>query len=183
MNDFIDNSEDFNEDFAAQPADTTHLMHIVALAGEYCAVLADAPSMEKENFVAAMLRLLPSLYLEFGSTEPQGNDPSFFLTQYLEEDDYMSVSRGIAALLGEDDSYLETIEEDMKYSDTPIGASVSEGLTDIYQDLFNFITEVRESEGLQLAEAYDACHENFVMYWSATLCSVLRPLNNIRYGK
>ncbi len=40
--------------------------------------------------------------------------------------------------MGEDDVFLETFEEDMKYSDTPVAASVSESLADIFQPLYNF---------------------------------------------
>ena len=84
--------------------------------------------------------------------------------------------------MGPDDTFLETFEQDMKYSDTPIAASVSESLADIYQPLYNFIMIVRETEGSELVGAYLECHENFETYWSQTLCNVLRALNNIRYG-
>ncbi len=83
--------------------------------------------------------------------------------------------------MGEDDVFLETFEEDMKYSDTPVAASISESLADIFQPLYNFISVVKDSEGDNAAGAFRECKENFESYWSQTLCNVMRALNNIRY--
>ena len=84
--------------------------------------------------------------------------------------------------MGPDDIFLETFEEDMKYSETPIAASISESLADLFQPLYNFISVVKDSEGDKLVEAYINCKEDFISYWSQTLCNVLRALNNVRYS-
>ncbi|MDE6235889.1 MAG: DUF5063 domain-containing protein [Muribaculaceae bacterium] len=113
------------------------------------------------------------------SLEEEG--ASTYYANYVDEDYYESVRRHIEGLLGPDDVFLETFEEDMKYSDTPIAASVAECLADIFQPLYNFISVVKETDGDELEGAYRECHENFVAYWSQTLCNVLRALNNIYY--
>ena len=99
----------------------------------------------------------------------------------LEEDYYESVRRGIESIMGEDDVYLEVFEEEMKYSDTPVSASISEGLSDIFQVLYNFLSTVRDATdevtGLALLEV----RNDFRNYWSATLCNVLRAVNHIAY--
>lgn len=61
----------------------------------------------------------------------------------LEEDYYDAVRMRVAALLGEDDTYLEVFEQDMKYSDTPIAASISEGLADLFQVFYNIVQTAR----------------------------------------
>lgn len=100
---------------------------------------------------------------------------------YVDEDYYNAVRRHMEQLFGPDDTFLETFEEDMKYSDTPIAASVSECLADIFQPLYNFISIVKDTEGEHLEGAYRQCHEEFCAYWSQTLCNVLRALNHIYY--
>lgn len=162
------------------PDTRTHLLKILALSGEYCALMQNATGMEKNDLVNQLLDILPNLYRKFGITPKTGADDTFFSNEYLEENQYMEIKNSIASLLAEDDTYLETVAEDMKYSDTPIGASISEGLADIYQDLFNFVAEVRQSEGMTLEEAFDLCKENYNLYWSQTLCNILRPLNALR---
>ena len=60
---------------------------------------------------------------------------------------------------------------------------MSENLADRYQDLYNFMVTVRESEGALSQQAIADCRYNFELYWSRALCKVLRALNNIRYSR
>ena len=85
--------------------------------------------------------------------------------------------------MAEDDTYLEVFEEDMKYSDTPVSASIAEGLADIFQALYNFINTVRDSTDEVTAMAILAVRDDFKAYWSATLCNVLRALNHLAYNQ
>lgn len=169
----------------------TRLLHITALASEYCNAVQNAISSEQNDFVIEMTSLLPRLYWEFGDLSPESvpsetvsleeEEEDEYYGTYVDEDFYDSIRRGVETLLGPDDTYLETFEEDMKYSDTPIAASISEGLADIFQALFNFISIVKDTDGDSLEGSYRQCHEAFADYWSQTACNVLRALNNIRY--
>mgnify|MGYP000766164903 CR=1 FL=1 len=161
------------------------LLAVTALASDYCAALENAREMERREFVMAMLDFLPRIYWEFSSINVDEADDSAeyeYFPSYVDEDFYESVRRNAEMLLGPDDTFLETFEEDMKYSETPIAASVSESLADIFQPLYNFISVVRESEGESAGAAFRECKENFESYWAQTLCNVMRPLNNIRYS-
>ncbi len=161
----------------------TRLINLVALCSEYCATLENSGDMEKEDFVNVLLGYLPRIYFEFhdidGGESASLDEWGVGLTDHLDEVQYESVRIQLAALLGEDDTYLETFEKDMKYSDTPIATTISENLADIYQPLYDFVAEVRESEGDNLEEAFRACKDSFREYWSQTLCNVLRALNSI----
>lgn len=161
------------------------LLNIVALATDYCGALEHAREIDKQmDFIIEILGYLPRLYWEFSDmvVEDVTSDLDYdYYPSYVDEDFYDSVRRNVEAVMGEDDVFLETFEEDMKYSDTPIAASISECLADIFQPLYNFISIVRESNGEQIMGAYSECRENFVSYWAQTLCNVLRALNNIRF--
>ena len=85
--------------------------------------------------------------------------------------------------MGEDDTYLEVFEEDMKYSDTPVAASVSEGLADIFQAMYNFIESVKDSTDATVELALAAMRDDFRSFWSAPLCNVLRALNHIKMNQ
>lgn len=161
------------------------LLSTTSLASRYCMALENAREMEKDEFVREMLSLLPAIYLDFSSIDveelPEQSEFEYFAS-YVDEDFYESVRRNVETLMGPDDVFLETFEEDMKYSDTPIGASVSECLADIFQPLYNFISVVRDSDGESAPGAFRECRENFEGYWSQTLCNVMRALNHIRYS-
>lgn len=155
----------------------------IALCNEYCSALEHARESERDEFVNAMLRLLPRLYISASDLRPDEASltEDAYLEETLDEDYYESIRRSVETLLGEDDTYLEVFEEDMKYSDTPIAASVSEGLADIFQVLYNLLEVVRDAPEDLVASALAAVKDDFETYWSRTLCNVLRAVNHIRY--
>ena len=163
-----------------------NVLSFIGLANEYCMALSNVYETEKEEFVAEMLRLLPRIYITMSDVraEELSDEEDYYnnFSSYVDEDYYESIRRGVDSIMGEDDTFLETFEEDMKYSDTPIASSVAECLADIFQDLFNFVSLVKESEGEQTQEALAECKENFESYWAQTLCNVMRALNHIRYS-
>lgn len=159
----------------------------LALCNEYCAAAENARETDRSEFVATMLRLLPRLYiaatnLRTSDEESMEQPEDIYLTPILEEEYYDSVRLGIENLMGPDDTYLEVFEEDMKYSDTPIAASVAEGLTDIFQSLYNLLENIKSAPDHVTLSSLIAAKEDFEGYWSRILCNVMRALNNIKYS-
>lgn len=162
----------------------TRLMNIVSLSTAYCIALENARENDKQDFIAEVLDYLPRIYWEFSDLqyEESGLAEFEFFQDYVDEDYYESIRRNVESLLGPDDVFLETFEEDMKYSDTPVAASISESLADIFQPLFNFISIVKDTDGESIEVAFQECRENFMSYWSQTLCNVMRALNRLRFN-
>ncbi len=164
---------------------TTNAITFIGLCNEYCVAVENARETDRDEFVNLMLRLLPRLYITATDLVAAGDDEradDVFLADALDEDYYEALRRNMEELLGPDDVYLEVFEEDMKYSDTPVAASVSEGLADIFQSLYNFISTVRDSTDEVVSGAIATETEEFRSFWSSTLCNTLRALNHIRYN-
>ena len=160
------------------------LLEIVSLSKSYCDLCQEAREYQKGEFIDRTLDILPRLYWNFFDIEAGITlEEDEFFGSYVDEEIYEQIRRSIASVIGGDDLFLETFEEDMKYSETPISASISEGMADIFQPLYNFVSIVRDSEGMQLEEAYISCKEDFENYWSQTLCNILKALNNIKYSR
>ncbi len=160
-------------------------MSVVVLATNYCHTLENARDYEKDEFIVRVLDLLPRIYWEFSDLnedEMAGSADYEYFPSYVDEDYYSSILRNVESIMGPDDVFLETFEEDMKYSDTPVAASISESLADIFQPLYNFVGVVKDSDGDSVQEAFKECKENFISYWAQTLCNVMRALNNLRYN-
>lgn len=154
----------------------------IALANEYCEAIERAGEDEREDFINKMTRLLPRIYITASDIKADGlDDDTYFINDSLDEDTYNLRRRDIEILLGEDDSYLEVFEEDMKYSDTPIAASIAEGLCDIFQALYNFLENVKSGMTDAIDDSISAVCDDFRQYWSQSLCNVLRALNHIKY--
>ncbi|MBO4379492.1 MAG: DUF5063 domain-containing protein [Muribaculaceae bacterium] len=153
----------------------------IALCNEYCGEVENAPLDEKDAFVEKMVRMLPRIYIS--ALDLRIDDEAVvdgpFLEGVLEEDYYDAIRRRMETLFGADDTYLEVFEEDMKYSDTPIAAYISENLADIFQVLYNFIEMVKDAPTPFILSALVAVKEDFSTYWGQILCNVMRALNHL----
>ena len=150
------------------------------LCAEYCALAAGCAGHTPGRFTEAMLRLLPRIYICAADLKADTTiDDNIWIDAALTEEQYNEVREQISVVMGENDTYLEVFEEDMKYSDTPLAASVSENLADIYQVLYDYLNTVRLGTDQVTAQAIATVKESFRDYWSATLCNVLRALNRI----
>ena len=154
----------------------------IALANEYCSAIEKAPEFDKPDFLVQMLKLLPRIYISASDINIKESSEEYYIEPYLDEDVYNNVRSNIAALMAEDDVFLETFEEDMKYSDTPVSASISEDLADIYQELYNLVASVRDVDNEAIRSILITCKEDFATFWGQTLCNVLRALHSAFYN-
>ncbi len=155
----------------------------IAMANEYCHAMENPFELEKDGFIACMLRLLPRIYISASDIKNNVIDDNYFAEGYLDEDTYNSVRENISRLLEPDDVYLEVFMDDMKYSDTPLGTSISENLTDIYQVMYNVIAGVKDAPNEIINEILANCRNDFETYWGQTLCNVLRAIHSLKYNE
>lgn len=159
---------------------TNNSLAFIALCNEFCSAAENCLSMEPRAFIHDMLRLLPRIYISASDIEADSLMDGY-IDQALSEDNYEEIRRNLSVILGKYDTYLEAFEEDMKYSETPIGSSVSENLADLFQVFYNLLETVRDATEEVAEMALAAVKEDFCDYWGQTLCNVMRPLNNIYY--
>lgn len=157
----------------------TNSLALVALARQYCAEIDNTVqnTVEREALLKMCVRLLPRLYIALSDLPDKEWDTAGYISNVIEEDEYNAVRSRLQSILGEDDTYLEVFEEDMKYSETPIAASISEGLADIYQSMYNFTETVREAPEEVISEALEAVKDEFRTFLSGAICNVMRPIN------
>ncbi|MCM1164015.1 MAG: DUF5063 domain-containing protein [Muribaculaceae bacterium] len=156
-------------------------LSLIGLCREYCTTIEGVETISAPEFLASMVRLLPRIYITATDLERQvtmSGDDEGGLDNYLEEDYYEALRLKLENLFGPDDVYLEVFEEEMKYSDTPIGVSVAEGLCDLFQVFYNFVEAIKGSIDNELmAMAINAMRDEFETTWSQQLVNVMRPLN------
>lgn len=162
---------------------SNNTLAFIALCNEYCAAIEHVLSTESNEFVESMLRLLPRIYISITDAKVdlmlgEGG----YIAPALDEETYDNVRQNIAQLLGEDDTFLEVFVEDMKYSDTPIAATVSESLADLFQVFYDFLEACRDAPNALINEALAAVKESFADFWSQTLANVFRALNAIKFN-
>ncbi len=154
----------------------------IALCNEYCALAEKTRELELREFTGELLRLLPRIYMTAADLNINSDFDDAYIESILEEDSYDMIRRNLEMLFGEHDTYLEVFEADMKYSDTPIGASIAEGLADLFQVFYNFIETVRDATDDVTISALSAIKEDFQYFWGQILCNVMRPLHTLYYN-
>ena len=152
------------------------------MALEYCSFVEGASHNGVYDFVDKATKILPLLYLKASLLPKVESDDIYEPEYHVTEDMYETVRSGIAGLLEERDTYLDTFHQDMQYSDTPIVAYISEDLADIYQDIKDFVSIYRIGIEEQMYEALYNCRINFKNYWGQKITNVLRPLHGIAFS-
>ena len=157
-------------------------VEFVTVSVQYCAFIEQLESSTTTELSDTLTKLLPLLYLKallVPETDTVTDDePETTVT----EGDYNYISSKLYGVFGANDTYLEVFLQDMKYSETPIAASISEDLADIYQDLKNFITIYERGVTENMNDALSLCSDNFKSYWGQKLVNVLRALHSLRFA-
>ena len=156
----------------------------IALTNEYCHAIETVEPQESNRmdsnlpFVHQMLKLLPRIYIVATDLyDGMGDMTDEFIESSLDENTYDLVRQKLSQVMGDDDTYLETNLDDMQFSDTPVSATVSENLADLYQEFYNLVHAVQDIPTELQVLLIDSCVNNFRSYWGQTLCNVLRALH------
>lgn len=156
-----------------------NVVEFVTVGVEYCRLLEQAMEYDRKEFIDRCVKILPLLYLKatlLPEGEPVSDDPA---EEFVTEEAYGMISNTVASILGSKDDYLETFHPEMKFSDTPVLANISEDLSDIYQDIKNLTSIYSIGYEPSMNDALIACKENFAAFWGQKLVNALGALHHI----
>lgn len=157
-------------------------IEFVSVAKTFCDFMDQLESMNKSMFLDTMLRLLPVVYIKGTLLPENGLLSDDDLETFATEEQYAVLSQTISTLMGTDNTYLEVFSPEISYSDTPVTSLISENITDIWQDLFNFISVYHLGNDQTMNDALFVCRTNFEELWGQSLVNVLRALHNCKYS-
>ena len=152
-------------------------IEFVTVAVQLCIYLEKVAEYEREDFLDKILSILPLIYLKARLVPKSELELDGYTEQFVTEQEYEAVRQSIAAQLGSDDTYLEVYMEDMRYSDEPITAFISENIADIYQEMKDLACNYQTQNESVMNDALVACLEAFEQHWGQKLLNVLRPLH------
>ena len=158
-----------------------NIIEFVTVGVEFCSFIERANDIPRTDFIDTAVKLLPLLYLKAALLPESEKEFDSMTEHFVTEEVYEYIRTLLCRKLGEDDSYLEVFHEDMQYSETPVVANISEDLTDIYQDIKDFVSTFSLGNEESSREALDSCRENFAAYWGQKLVNVLRALHHLRF--
>lgn len=154
-------------------------IEFVTVAVQLCLYLEQIEGQDKSEFVEKMLCLLPLLYLKARLLPKATEELDGFPERFVSEQEYEDIRQKVAQCMGADDTYLEVFVEDMRYSDEPITAFVSENIADIYQEVKDLACNYQTRDEAVMNDALVNCLEAFEQHWGQKLLNVLRPLHAV----
>lgn len=158
---------------------TPEVIEFVTVSAQTCLLLEHLNELDRHDLTSRLLKLLPLLYLKTQALSLPEQQLDGYVQQFVSEDDYNAVQEGVKSILGTDDAYLEVFMEDMRYSDEPITAFLSENLADIYQELKDMAANYQTAEEDIMNDAVLACIESFRQHWGQKLLNALRALHSL----
>lgn len=159
-----------------------NVIEFVALANEYCNFLEESRSHKRVVIKAYLLRIIPLIYFRaviLPEPEPAGEEEN---EKFVTEQDYINIENQLEEKFGEQDAFLEVFDPLMQESEHPVPQSLAENLTDIYQELKNFITLYRLMDIEKMNDAIWECKTNFKNEWGQKVVNTLRALHMISFG-
>jgi hypothetical protein len=149
----------------------------VALCRKYVEYLERLPDKEIMSFWEAQLQLLSDIYKGIFSLPEIEVRYSFDVDKFVTEKGYNKVLKGLLGIVGGLDTFPDFSDLSYPGSVKVVNASLSELLTDIYQELKDFVL-LYETETLEnMNDAIAECADTFGRYWGVKLLTSLRIIH------
>jgi hypothetical protein len=165
-----------------EPVYARNIVDFVAVANEFCKYLDHAQELKGDDLLKILQRILPFLYLK-GSLLPlfepyfeDGNE------KFVTESDWNKIHETLKSKLGTANDYLEVFDEKLNELEGPVISSISENMTDIYQDLKNFLLLYQTGTNEVMNDAVWECRMNFENYWGQKLVNAMRAIHKFIYS-
>jgi hypothetical protein len=166
---------------AKNPIYSQAVLDFVTTCRDFCIFVEHSEKHDIRKFIDYSHKILPLLYLRAACLPSLDSKFEDFNERFVTEKDYESVRKKMLTKLGQYDTYEEVFDPGKEDSDDVIGASISENMADIYQDLKDFILLYEIGSNEVMYEAIWACRQSFEIYWGQRLTNALRALHFLRY--
>ncbi len=156
------------------------VIEFITVTKEFVQLLEECSSFDKDTFISHSHKILALLYLKTTMLPKFDSEFENFSDNSVTELDWVNLNNELLLLIGDDDDYYDTFDISQE-SYEPVHSSISENLTDIYQDLKNCIEIYKIGTSETSNEALYECQQNFETIWGQKLVSALKELHSIKY--
>jgi hypothetical protein len=155
------------------------VIEFVAVATEYCYLIESVSERKTSVLVDVSRKLLSLLYLKTSLLPEISPLLEEGLEKYVTELDYNHWLEKWSVKLGEYDLFYEVFDPEIQFGSETVTASISEGLTDIYQDLKDCVSAYSLGDEEIMNDAVAECVNHFRDFWGQRLVNVLRALHQL----
>lgn len=158
------------------------VVEFAASANEYCKYLEGTKDINGIEILKVMQRLMSFIYLRASLLpllDPLMEEPN---EKTVTEFDWTRMHENLLAKMGNNDPF-PVIVSVGDPSDGLYTGSISEYLTDIYQDLKNFVVSYKSGQEAVMNDAVWEVLMNFEEFWGKKLLNVLSAIHTVLYSE
>lgn len=146
------------------PVYSKDVIEFLTVANEYCLFTEKTEQYTKEDIILYYVKICPLLYIK-GILLPQleGNE-SEITERYVTEENWEIIFNTLRRKMGDDDLFWD-IDHDHTNDKTIRKLSISEHITDVYQDLKDFIMLYQKNTHAAKMNAVAECNRLFGTNW------------------
>ncbi|MDO9615553.1 MAG: DUF5063 domain-containing protein [Bacteroidota bacterium] len=160
-----------------------NVIEFITVANEFCSFLERSESLETPDFLGRLQKILPLLYLKASLLPEFEFEADDDLEKFVSEMDYNQIQQKILRHTGANDDYQEVFLSEMQFSESALTASISENLSDIYQEMKVLVMSFRMMNDEVMEQAIWECKNNFSQLWGQSLVNCLRAIHNLIYAE
>jgi hypothetical protein len=120
------------------PVFSKKVLEMITVANEYCHFLETASEYPLSDFLGFLQKILPLIYLKASLLPDIRVSDEDATEHYVTEEEWEAMFNELHRKLDDADLYL-FLDHDKNNNTDPIRGSIAESITDIYQDLKDFI--------------------------------------------
>ena len=170
-----------NKEVLNQAVYSPLVLEFLSIAQKYCLFIEEIDRHEKNEIFDAMHKALPLLYVK-GSLLPEVYVEDFSINEkYVTAEHWQDIFNELRRKFGNDDEYW-FIENDNPLNDLVKG-SISDNLTDIYQDMKDFVIlyqkPIRDAKKIAVWEI----KELFRAHWGVRAVNLLKVIHYKLYNE
>lgn len=166
----------------SEPVLSRNVVEFVAVANEFCKYAEHAQELKGDELLKILQRILPLLYLKASllpKLEPYFEDGN---ERFVTENDWKRIRHNLREKFGTADDYQEVFDDRNREREGQFEASVSEDLTDMYQDIKDFLLLYQTGTNEVMNDAVWECRQHFEDYWGQKLVNSMRAIHRFIYS-
>lgn len=162
------------------PVYSKNVLEFITVAHDYCLTMSKPEKLKRDNLVDYLRKVLPLLYIkadllpETEVANPGANQ------RFVTEEDWQALFNHLRRIFGNKDEFW-FIDQSESTNDMKKG-SLAEHLTDIYQDLQDFILLYQQNSLDAKENALSEIKRLFYERWGAFLVNVTKTLHHLSGG-
>lgn len=167
-------------DINNEPAYSKQVIEFLTVANEFCLTVENIEKIDAKTFKSITQKMLPLLYVK-GSLLPTviPVDPEA-LTRFVNEEQWESIYKTLKGVFKNEDSFLH-LDKESSFEPRIVQLSVAELLTDIYQDMKDFVLLYQQERRVSKQCAVQEALKLFATNWGKKSTIALQALHEMNY--